>query len=504
MVKEAYGARAAMSVTSHLGRPKERHVNVLVDATAGINFGVHNNNLDNTTRAILERVFFVSICGKFQPPPKPNSNTLVEGRLSEFYKQFQRHSFIATTWSRSQFCEAYTGLKKNMYVRAAEGLLVKPLTISDSYVTSFVKAEKVNLSAKPDPAPRIIQPRTPRYNVEVGCYIKPIEPLIYKAIAEVYGSPTVVKGYNSVTVGGIINKKWNRFNRPVAIGLDASRFDQHCSIPILQWEHKVYRSFFRGDRWFAKLLRMQLRNHGYANCADGRIKYRTDGCRMSGDMNTGLGNCLIMCALVYSYFGVFREYELLNNGDDCVVILEASDLWRLDNLPTWFLEMGFTMKVEKPVYTIQEIEFCQAKPIYDGSNWRMTRDPRVCLTKDLISLQNLSSKNSWRRQCQAISDCGKALAGDLPIFCAFYKMLDTGYNIKKKNTQPTNGLEYMGKGLNYEFTRPTDISRFNFFLAFGITPDKQIALEDTYRGLTIEYNPGPVIRFTDITEKELL
>jgi hypothetical protein len=31
------------------------------------------------------------------------------------------------------------------------------------------------------------------------------------------------------------------------------------------------------------------------------LKYQVEGCRMSGDMNTSSGNCMIMVALVYSY-----------------------------------------------------------------------------------------------------------------------------------------------------------------------------------------------------------
>jgi hypothetical protein len=49
----------------------------------------------------------------------------------------------------------------------------------------------------------------------------------------------------------------------------------------------------------AELLKWQLQNKGFARTIDGLIKYSVEGCRMSGDMNTALGNCTIMCALVY-------------------------------------------------------------------------------------------------------------------------------------------------------------------------------------------------------------
>jgi hypothetical protein len=68
-----------------------------------------------------------------------------------------------------------------------EGLATKPFTAKDAYLNSFVKGELVNLSdSKPDPAPRIIQPRSARYNVLVGCFLRPLEHKLYEAITEVF------------------------------------------------------------------------------------------------------------------------------------------------------------------------------------------------------------------------------------------------------------------------------------------------------------------------------
>jgi hypothetical protein len=59
---------------------------------------------------------------------------------------------------------------------------------------SFTKAEKINFTSKPDPAPRIIQPRDPRYNVEVGRRIAHIEKPLFKALAKMCGHEVVFKG----------------------------------------------------------------------------------------------------------------------------------------------------------------------------------------------------------------------------------------------------------------------------------------------------------------------
>lgn len=111
----------------------------------------------------------------------------------------------------------------------------------DSDISAFVKAEKINLTEKPDPAPRIIQPRDPRYNVEVGCYLKHTEKIMMKAIDQLFNPDsdiqTVFKGLTADQSGRMMRRKWLKFRDPVALGLDASRFDQHVSRQALEWEH---------------------------------------------------------------------------------------------------------------------------------------------------------------------------------------------------------------------------------------------------------------------------
>ena len=142
---------------------------------------------------------------------------------------------------------------------------------------------------------------------------------------------------------------WERYACPTAVGLDASRFDQHINKLLLKFEHMVYKmwSELEGDDlpplWI--LLQAQLDNCGIYVGMDGILRYKVDGCRMSGDMNTSLGNVIIMCSLMYSFFehkNMLGEISLLNDGDDCVIIMERSNVeWFLEGLEDWFLEMGW-------------------------------------------------------------------------------------------------------------------------------------------------------------------
>jgi hypothetical protein len=366
------------------------------------------------------------------------------------------------------------------------------LTYRDSHIVAFVKAEKINLSAKQDPAPRIIQPRHPRFNLSVGVYIKKIEHRIYNIIKKVFHAPTVGKGMNALELGNTIADKWNKFNKPVAIGMDASRFDQHVSCELLKWEHSIYKLFYPHDKTLADLLGLQLHNHCTYYGPDGMIKYDTDGCRMSGDMNTGLGNCLLMCAMVYSYFADKCKIELINNGDDCVVFMETADLRHITDLPQWFLEMGFTMICETPVYELEEVEFCQCHPVAIGNDYLMVRNPNICLSKDLYTVNGIQSYKSWKTQLQALSDCGLALYGRMPVFNEFYRMMNVGG--RHTTTQITGGMQWLSQGgLDLGDGDISSHTRFSFFKAFGLTPDEQIAIERYYASVTIMYHPGRLV-----------
>lgn len=90
---------------------------------------------------------------------------------------------------------------------------------------TFVKCEKLNFTSKDDPAPRVIQPRAPEYNVELGRYIKHLERPLFKSLESFFGYPVVFKGHDANVYGQWMRAHWDNFRNPVAIGLDASRFD---------------------------------------------------------------------------------------------------------------------------------------------------------------------------------------------------------------------------------------------------------------------------------------
>lgn len=449
-----------------------------------VNIGGYGRDIATVTRGVLERVFLHNGV----EPITPHYDT-INVLLDKFSKRFNDLAPILTKTTPDEFIVGYSEKRKrDLYTRAKHVFQALGGAVGRNYsnVSTFVKFEKLNLTAKPDPAPRVIQPRNPVYNLALGLYIKLAEPKVCEVVAQIFGEPTISKGLNADACGRLVASKWSSFKNPMGVGLDASRFDQHVCSSMLRWEHRRYLRMFKNDPELARLLSMQLTNLGTAHCNDGKLKYKVDGCRMSGDMNTGIGNCLIMCAMVYSYLDHAKVHaKLINNGDDCMLFLEGEDLPKLHGLPAYFRELGFVMEVEEPVYVIEKVVFCQTQPVWVGGGYRMVRDPRIAMAKDRhIFKDQPLLLNRYR---QSIGECGLSLAGDLPIYNEFYSNMITGARALAPETE--SGFQIMARGMDIKYSRPSTMTRYSFWLAFGFEPQDQMAWEmDIAR--TVYSNPS--------------
>lgn len=473
--------------------PKLRRLYVQNGLTSGYEFRVHNHSYKNLRRGLLERVFYVENENKELeacPRPIPGSFREMGYLRRRFHRICGNHSRISAT----QFVDCYQGRKRTIYENARESLLERGLERKDGDLKTFIKAEKFNVSLKKDPAPRVIQPRSPRYNVELGRYLKKFEHHAYKTLDSIWGGPTVMKGYTVEEVALHIREAWTQFQTPVAVGFDMSRFDQHVSVAALEFEHSCYLACFKGDAWLEELLKMQLSNHGVGFASNGLIRYTKKGCRMSGDMNTALGNCLLACLITKHILKV--KGRLINNGDDCVFICESSDLPHVvSNLTTGWRKFGFKCIAEDPVYEIEEIRFCQMAPIFDGETWVMVRDPEISMSKDCYSLVHWNNERNAKQWLKAVGQCGMRIAGGVPVVQEFYqKYIDTGGDVKMSkgiSEQSAAGIYMMAEKSKRGYREISQEARYSFYKAFGVTPDQQIALESNIRNVSINVQLGP-------------
>lgn len=456
-----------------------------------------NNDINTLERAVKERVFFVKRDGQFAEPPTPDPGHFA-ATMHPVRTLLSKYLPRTTPLSLPSVVETFRGRKKQIYQQALESLMRRSVSQKDAEVKVFVKYEKTDFTSKKDPVPRVISPRDPRYNLELAAFLRKVEEPIFESLSHLFeGFRTVFKGINAAESGKCMFDLWSQFKRPVAVGLDASRFDQHVSRQALEWEHSLYPLCFPKayHKRLGRLLSWQVKNtcRGYTN--DGKLKYTKEGGRMSGDMNTSLGNCILMCSMIKQYADTRGVRVLLaNNGDDCVVFMEQEDLARFSaGLDQWFTAMGFTMTVEEPVYNFEEIEFCQTHPVYTGpgfGDYIMMRHPRRAISKDSVSLHRFQSDRQYRGWLDAVGTGGLSMTGGLPVFQEFYRCYQRYGAPHRQPVQAQSwGVRSLQKGMVRSYGPVSPASRYSFWLAFGITPDEQLLLEDYYRKFSLDSAP---------------
>jgi len=490
-VKMSASVKGVLSVIPNGLTARERTFIAVRNLGPTHNLGVFNSNIACVERALMERYFMCKVGGEFLPALRVRPRTYVRNKwLQRIRDEVVLECRGAPVVTVDRVVNSYTGSKRALYERAAISLSVVPFSARDARLTAFVKYEKQDLSK----APRIINPRSPRFNLVLGQRLKFLEKKIYMAINDAYGSVTtntVIKGLNVYDVGRVLRDKWERFRDPVALGLDATKFDMHTSVEALRYEWSYYYGIFPFDATLREIGPMQLSNAGTAYCADGKVKFRMQGTRCSGDVNTSLGNCIIMCSLIYARareLGVV--VELANNGDDCVVIMERADLVRFQRkLEPWFARYGYRMTSEEPVDTFERIEFCQSRPVQTTSGWCMVRNIAACFTKDPMCLVPIQTVNVLRKWLAAVGDCGMAITRGVPVMHAWYSVFrrhGTQYSQGFLSTiiKNTGVLERM-RAVSHGTNSITAHARASFYFAFGINPDEQIALEAWFQRTTI-------------------
>lgn len=463
-----------------LRRRVSSHLNV---PTPDNDFRVHANSTNNLLRCLTNRV--LTYKGEEIDQTRPNRTAC--NKLRHSFEQLVLHP--VTKMTDTQFIEESPPHRRKIYEAAAKSLLNQPLDArpksKDARVKTFIKAEKFDFKAKGASAdPRAIQPRDPRFLLEMGRYIKPMEKPIYKALDGLYGEPVIAKGYNAEQTGRILHEKWARFKDPVAISLDASRFDLHVTQRHLRLCHEVYLRM-NAEPFFQELLNCTLENKGLASSDTDYVEYEVPGRRMSGDMDTALGNCLLMTIITYT---VFKElgipHTVFDNGDDIVVICEREDSLRAqpDTIRDKYTDYGLRVVVEDIVSVFERITFCQTRPVWRGDQYVMTR-LISSLAKDGTMLGNKLAFPAW---LDGVGMCGLSLTDGLPIYPAFYRMLQRkGKRSRRveRSLLAQCGMFNLVKGMHNLKREIVTDSRISFYKAFGITPGMQMAIERYYDSL---------------------
>jgi len=377
---------------------------------------------------------------------------------------------------------SFTGTRKRRYQEAYDSLVLRPISHDDARINSFVKAEKTDPFAKVNPDPRMIQARDPRYNLVVAKYLRPIEHYIYHLKGD-DGLRCVAKGLNQRERADLFLRKWARFDVPVCFSIDCSRWDKHVTIDVLRVEHLFYRLLVPHCPEFDRLLSWQELN----KCRTaGGVKYTVYGGRMSGDINTALGNCLLMVLMVRAAMVELGcKYTALDDGDDCLIIVEEIDFERLNaELPAKFLQFGQELKIENIARKPSDVLFCQARLAHNGIHPLFVRDWRKVLSNGCCGTKHWADPNLVRPMFGLVGTCELALNAGVPILQAYGEALirmSRGRMASMLNAEA--GLKYrvsLEFGENSPDAMPrvvTARARRWFERAFGVPEWQQIEIE---------------------------
>jgi len=392
-------------------------------------------------------------------------------------------------WTLEQVLESFKGARKRRYQDAYDSLARLPLDAGDARIQAFVKAEKFDPNVKINPDPRMIQARSPRYNLVIAKYLRPIEHSIYNLVGK-DGLRVVAKGLNQVQRAELIKEKWALFDEPVCVSLDCSRFDKHVNLEMLKIEHSLYTRVHPGQPELDRLLKWQQRN----KCRTaGGVKYTTSGGRMSGDINTALGNCVIMIlqAMAGLKKALVKRYSLLDDGDDLLLFLEKRDLERvLAMLPELFRSFGQEVKVENIAHRLEDIVFCQARMVHNGIGNIMVRDWRKVLSQACSGTRHWNDPRLVRPMAGLVGRCELALNSGVPVLQAYSQALirisggetanlnniDTGLAARMRAEFGEGWEDKVGS--SGDAATISDVARHWFEEAFGVEEWRQVAIEN--------------------------
>lgn len=363
----------------------------------------------------------------------------------------------ATLWSCVM---AYSGGKRRVYASAYRELLLTGQRRTDHNITMFVKQDKYALNEIEDKMPRAIQYRSPRYNLLLASYLRPFEHEFYQ-LPGLGPSETrvITKNLNKRQIAALFMEKAACFMSPVYISADHSKFDSTINTDHLKTEHAVYDKCFRNGQ-LRKLLHHQINNKGYTRSG---IRYSIVGTRMSGDYNTGLGNSLINRIVLESWL-VGIKHEIMLDGDDSVIIVEAFDLPRLKM--DHFTKMGFITKMDF-TEEITEVEYCRSRLVL-GTHITMCRNPWRALSHMAVTTKQYHPA-VYRDWFSGVAECEASSNFGMPIYTSLMKVV--GPRVVKDE-------EYHRK-MQFEEVGVSDtVNRAGFENTFGISTSLQIAIEN--------------------------
>jgi len=436
---------------------------------------VHGTCVHNEVAALLMRSL----------GPTPVADEPCRRPVLSAFKRIQRvaRRYSGLRWGYLETALSYSGALRRRYIEAEGSLMAEgPVRSGDLKLKAFLKAEKRQVSGLAKP--RMIFPRSPRYNLHLASWLKPFEHWLWgnlksRAVGGTGNSRVVAKGLTPTQRANLIVRKMRTVEDCVVFEVDGKAFEAHLDVWQLQCEHKVYTSAYPGDEDLRKALAGQLHNKGRTSRG---VRFSREGGRASGDFNTGMGNSIIMLAIVMGVMSQLgaKSWDTLVDGDNALLFLPGHDYQRVHEgfAAAARLVSGHEMVLERPVKCVEQVRFGQSAPLFCDGAWKMVRDWRKVLSHSASSHIHLREARHALPWLHGVAWCEASLADGVPILWAWAN------NLLARTVSPRgprfHGLgDYKMLGVSFErlvgrrASPPDEASRQSFFRAWGITPDEQ-------------------------------
>jgi len=361
----------------------------------------------------------------------------------------------------------------------------------------FVKIEKYSYYEKPNRIPRLILPPSDHAKVVMGMHIKPIEKHLKMVVGPHNVFPFMAKGMSSRELAERFRSMSEQFKEPTFISIDMSKCDSTIGSRLKNLENMVFTNYYSSSD-YVKCMKegekqeMKVRLHRNDGTTETK---KIPQCRASGTAHTGAGNTVLVYAASAVVLRGVRN-EIFSNGDDTILIVEASDSAEIVRRikAGEYSVFGFDVRIEQIASDIEEVFWCQCYYTVrnDGPVW--IRDYRKVL-QTILSNENYGSVN-WLSYLSTICMGEGATNPGQPVVAPLIKSI---LNLKHRRmrlpneNQTTRRWELEGcPSVDELDLEVTSRDRDTFHERYGISPAEQLRMEDDNNLALRGLGNGPV------------
>lgn len=432
-------------------------------------YGLHEHTVEQERRTLCNRHLFAT------PPPALKSKEWAQlrkvlRRLTDEIGHVPRASAVTVVQHRS-------AMKRQRFGRGMETYLRRGVFHKDSLITEMQKLEFYESTKIEEKEDRGIQYRSPIYNAALARHLHYIEPSVYRHLKNPDGTPVVAKGYSPIERGLIIDAMAQRFSDPIFVLADHSRFDAHVNEHLLQEEHAAYLRMRGYHPELKTLLRWQRASKG---ATAGGIRYSVRAKRMSGDLNTALGNSMLNWAMLQSFVELHElDASILLDGDDSLMILERQ---QLPDLAQHCKAFGMSTEVDI-VDDIRHAEFCQSRLVYTKRGPVMVRNPWKTLDVMTKCPRQVSPPERALAVLAATALGELMQAPGIPVISVAAASLARYASTTPEFITPDEWARFQVYNTTQIDELVDDAARLEMELTWGMTVSEQLALEAHYEAI---------------------